>query len=1069
MEAALVNLLVSDNATIQEATVALKKLLKDPESIKTLCEIIVSSQNAEVRQYAAVLLRRRYCKDVNWKKLPESIRTDFKKVILQALVNEKEKFVKNSIAQLIGIIIKYELPTNNWPEIIDFVQQSITSEHWETKELGTYTLASMTEVTPEPYSSHGAALAMLLFQTLNNPHLDLKGPIAYNILKTLRHLVPLVEHDTAMQNTYTQMMPRIITTIQVFTEYNQPYAIESFELLDELCENVNTVITPHIKSLVNLCLTMAANKSIEPNTKIKAINFIGWLARIKKKALVKHKLIEPIVNMLFVVMTMPPENDGEDDINAENENSVLTCATQTLDLLALHLPPEKLIPHLSTDVYAKKASYVAMAVLAEGCAEYICSKYLESFLRCICEGIKDSALMVRNAALYALGQFSEHLQPDISRYSSELLPVLFDYLNQVCSYIKQTKKEPHSLSRMFYALEMFCQNLDDSILPYLPTLMERLFEILSADMPMRVRELALSAVSAAASASMEHMLPYFDAIIAILDSYLAAEPTEETMSLQVQAIDTLGVVARSIGKQHFAPLAARTLNLGMKLLKNTEDPDLRKAVYGLLAAISTVTKKDMAAALPDIVEYMIMSIRSSEGIVMHFKEDNTALGVYDNLSESDDENEEEDIEHTDNEDDDDDVEGYSVENSYIEEKEEAVIALKEIAENTEEAFMPYLERAFEEIFTVIDYPQEDIRKASIEALCQFCVNFSKIDSNDGKTALSRALSILIPKLAQLIKLDEEQTVAICGLDAYATLLSEIESNVFEDDGRKDAVMSRVMDVFTGKTACQDQEEVEGDNIEAEQDILLVESAGGVLCNLGRVIAPESFAYYFQTVLPLLLKRLKGGTEGQRSFVTGTIAECFQGLRHTTGAFVPQLLPIFLQTAQDSSSEVRNNSFFGIGELVLHAKEAAYPHYPEILQLLSCAIAKETSANARDNVVGAIARLIITNYSNMPLEQVFPVFVQQLPLKEDLQENKVVFKSILTLYQAGLAILKPHITILLKVAFSVLHEEKIKDDNETKNLVIEFIKSAQRDFPNDWNALYNELPQEIATNMQQIFA
>lgn len=60
-------------------------------------------------------------------------------------------------------------------------------------------------------------------------------------------------------------------------------------------------------------------------------------------------------------------------------------------------------------------------------------------------------------------------------------------------------------------------------------------------------------------------------------------------------------------------------------------------------------------------------------------------------------------------------------------------------------------------------------------------------------------------------------------------------------------------------------------------------------------------------------------------MTGTIAVCFQGLKHTTAAFVPQLLPILLQTAQDSSGEVRNNSFFGIGELVLHAKEAAYPY------------------------------------------------------------------------------------------------------------------------------------------------
>lgn len=111
--------------------------------------------------------------------------------------------------------------------------------------------------------------------------------------------------------------------------------------------------------------------------------------------------------------------------------------------------------------------------------------------------------------------------------------------------------------------------------------------------------------------------------------------------------------------------------------------------------------------------------------------------------------------------------------------------------------MPYLERAFEEIFTVIEYPQEDIRKASIEALCQFCINLSKIKTDDGKAALLRALSRFIPKLSQLIKLDEEQTVAICGLDAYATLLNDIESLVVEGDGHRDAIISRVVDVFTG--------------------------------------------------------------------------------------------------------------------------------------------------------------------------------------------------------------------------------------------------------------------------------
>lgn len=62
------------------------------------------------------------------------------------------------------------------------------------------------------------------------------------------------------------------------------------------------------------------------------------------------------------------------------------------------------------DLYAKKAAYLTMAVLAEGCADCIRSKYLKSFLQCICKGITDPNAVVRNAALFALGQFSEHLQ-----------------------------------------------------------------------------------------------------------------------------------------------------------------------------------------------------------------------------------------------------------------------------------------------------------------------------------------------------------------------------------------------------------------------------------------------------------------------------------------------------------------------------------------------------------------------------------------------------------------------------------------------------------------------------------
>ena len=76
-------------------------------------------------------------------------------------------------------------------------------------------------------------------------------------------------------------------------------------------------------------------------------------------------------------------------------------------------------------------------------------------------------------------------------------------------------------------------------------------------------------------------------------------------------------MARTIGEQNFAPLAMKSLEIGMNLLKKTEDPDLKKSIYGLIASISIVVKNEMSIVLPEVVEHMITSVQSSEGIVVN--------------------------------------------------------------------------------------------------------------------------------------------------------------------------------------------------------------------------------------------------------------------------------------------------------------------------------------------------------------------------------------------------------------------------------------------------------------------
>ena len=116
--------------------------------------------------------------------------------------------------------------------------------------------------------------------------------------------------------------------------------------------------------------------------------------------------------------------------------------------------------------------------------------------------------------------------------------------------------------------------------------------------------------------------------------------------------------------------------------------------------------------------------------------------------------------------------------------------------------MPYIEKSFEEIFKLINYPQEDIRKASVEALLQFCIALHKMNSTETKQALYKALQMFIPKCAELIRTDEERSVVMCCLDAYALLLDEVKSGVLVGEGHREAIMNCVIDVLTLKVVSQ---------------------------------------------------------------------------------------------------------------------------------------------------------------------------------------------------------------------------------------------------------------------------
>ncbi len=149
----------------------------------------------------------------------------------------------------------------------------------------------------------------------------------------------------------------------------------------------------------------------------------------------------------------------------------------------------------------------------------------------------------------------------------------------------------------------------------------------------------------------------------------------------------------------------------------------------------------------------------------------------------------------------------------------------------------------------------------------------------------------------------------------------------------------------------------------------------------------------------------------------------------------QLLELFYRALSDEDPEVLSNAAFGLGLLVEHSQMDLSPQYMQLLSALQPLFTVPAGSpparfNARDNGAGAVARLIVRNTGAIPLEQVLPLWLSALPLKNDFLENRPVFRCIFHLFSTQSAALLPYLDTLLAVFAVVLdpnQADQISDD------------------------------------------
>ena len=432
LERLLGQLLTPGTEAIRESEEALRRALGQPQFVVDLFAQIQHSSLPQVRQLAAVLVRRRIT--AHWPKLDVAVRVQLQAVLLARLPIEPERAVRRSITSVAGVIARYALPRGEWSELLAFLSQcaqSATAEHRELAMVLLSALLESDEVVESTLRPHFPMLAATL-QALLADHAN--PPVRRAALKAVSAWCGVVDQEVDARVIKPLIPPLLELCKAAATSGDEETLVLAFQILYDLIESQATFVNAHLPAILELALALANAPSMEVETRVVALNVVGCALAHKKKTIVKHKLVPALTTRLLeACATTDASGAIEDDEDDEDEVSVHRRAAQVFHTLGVSIPSKHAVPaildlvrqhHCSEHLAWRRAVLVALAMTAEGCAEAYVDA-LDALLPVVFAGCRDGAQPVREAACICIGEFACYLQPDIISHYQEILPHIF--------------------------------------------------------------------------------------------------------------------------------------------------------------------------------------------------------------------------------------------------------------------------------------------------------------------------------------------------------------------------------------------------------------------------------------------------------------------------------------------------------------------------------------------------------------------------------------------------------------------------------------------------------------------
>ena len=996
------------NEERQLAEQAVMVLIKKKVCVPLLVAQLQHSQHVGVRQLASILLRKKILG--HWRKLDINVRQEIKGTLLNCAATEPVRVVKLGIAHCVAMLAKAEVASGTWPELFEFLKTQSQSPEVLNREMAIILLHACSQTILAQLSSQSGHISQFLLQGLQDPEQRVR-------VQTLRAACALITEIDIDVSVISKLLPAIFTVMKdsLHTQ-DEDLFTTAFELLEEILE------TPSFKGkgdtilkIVEFCISI-----ITTTTNLlyreKAADILGKICVYKPKLVVKHNVVQPILQTALQLLADP--NCSNSSLEPEEDRlSQVGIASQLIDTVAGALPSvqmkqlihhinEELVGKKNPDPFVKKSCILALGSISHGCRDLLRDS-IEAVVDVMKTCISDPNPIVREAALVAASQVTDYLQPEILDYHEDLLPLGIELLSDPSPYVRE---------KASYMVDAYTENLEDDVLPYADVLVGKLLQVIAEECGlegMKARCVSVQALSSVAVAIRDKFAKYADQCFKLLLPALKLTD-DEMVTYRARCTDCIGSIANSVGNGCFDAYFVASMQdaaAGLAL----ESSELSEFTFGFWSNMAELYPKEMSGALHDIIPCIASCINVAEGEqtnISPFGQLQSTNGIADEADSSD--------ESDDEAPDADDMDEFMlrVDQKLLMARASALHCLAVLAKVGDERFEQYFAPSRTAALEKISHHSPVVKKNAIELLCnvtlwEFKKNYVEkvIGTPDSDTLATSTREILQDTLFTFLTVmreDGDKDVVAGACDCVGEICDEIGSVAVHN--HIDAFMVEADNILACRTVSQkvyhDEDEDE-DDLPEDHDQLLIDGACEMIEKIAKAYGP-SFLPMFEKLLPGFIRYLAPNRPHTDHYMAlAAFGEIVPALQGNLGDLANNLIEVCVVTLKSPDSRVRSNSSFTVGVLCEAGGESATPLYSEVIPILGSIITKEGElGQAVDNAVSAMCRMYKTHLASCHVAQTLPVLLQHIPLQSDHAEDLNVYSTLLWLLNTALDACKP---------------------------------------------------------------